>query len=127
MNNKEYVKNNFFKLIEERNDNYGCVVRIFNRNEGIGKIPFDLIEYIFQVYPIYSRGDIHWVCGNCDKGVFDAVLVINSSKEVVNVYVCGILRRPFTKEAQKEYEKYFINDINYRLTTSFDNHYENKV
>ena len=97
MDKKEYVKNNFFKLIEERNDKYGCVVRIFNRNEGIGNIPSDLIEYIFQVYPIYSRGDIHWLCDNCDKGVFEAVLVINSSKEVVNVYVCGILRRPFTK------------------------------
>ena len=127
MNKKEYVKNNFFQLGEKKNNNYNCIVKIFNRNEGIGKIPSELIEYIYQAYPICSQGDIHWRCGNCDNGKFDAVLVINSSKDVVNVYVCGILRRPFTKESQTEYEKYFINDINYRLTKSFDNHYDSKI
>lgn len=124
MNKKEYVKNNFHKIAEEMSESYGCVVRVFNRNEGIGEIPSELIDYAFKVYPINSQGDIHWVCGNCDMGIFDAVLVINSSKDVVNVYVCGILRRPFSKEEQTEYENYFRNDINYRLTTSYDNHYE---
>lgn len=120
MNKREYVKTNF-SLLEEKMCNYGCVIRIFNRNEGIGDIPSELIDYIYQSYPIYSQGDITWNKGNCDNGTFDAVLVINSDKKSVNVYICGILRRPFSKEDQEEYEKYFIEDLNYRLTTTFDN------
>ena len=126
MNKKNYVKENF-SLLTEKESNYGCMIRVFNRNEGIGDIPSELIDYIYQSYAINSQGDIHWTKGNCDLGLFDAVMVINSSTKIVNVFICGILRRPFSDEDQKEYEKYFQNDINYRLTTSFDNHYVYKV
>ena len=121
MNKQVYVEENF-RFVEEMDSEYKCKVRIFTRKNGIGDIPQDLKSYIYSVYPIYSKGDIHWTKGNCDKGVFDAVLVIHSSKTCVDVYICGILRRPFTIEDQEEYEDYFVNDIDYRLTKSFDNH-----
>lgn len=121
MNKSKYVKENF-QLLEEKESNYGCKVRIFNRKSGIGEIPEELKRYIYDVYPIYSQGDIHWSKGNCDMGIFDAALVIHSSLKCVDVYICGILRRPFTGEDQNEYEKYFTEDIEYRLTKVFDNH-----
>lgn len=121
MNKPNFVKANFH-LVEEKECDYGCKVRIFNRNNGIGELPEKLKNYIYDVYPILSMGDIHWTNGNCDMGVFDAVLVIHSSLKYVDVYVCGILRRPFTGEEQNEYEKYFTEDIEYRLTKVFDNH-----
>lgn len=121
MNKSKFVKENFH-FVEEKESNYGCKVRIFNRNNGIGELPEKLKNFIYDVYPRHSMGDIHWTKGNCDKGIFDAVLVIHSSSKYVDVYVCGILRRPFTEEEKDEYEKYFTEDIEYRLTKVFDNH-----
>lgn len=127
MDKSKFTKENF-RLVEERKDcTYDCKVRIFTRNKGIGELPDRLKKYIYDVYPIYSTGDIHWVKGNCDKGSFDAVLVIHSTKDCVDVFVCGILRRPFTDEEANEYEKYFKEDINYRLTKIYDNKYESEI
>ena len=121
MNKRRYVKENFH-LVEGRDCEYGCKIRIFNRNNGIGELPEELKKFIYDVYPRHSMGDIHWTKGNCDKGVFDAVLVIHSSPKYVDVYVCGILRRPFTQNDFDKYNLYFTADINYRLTNVFDNH-----
>lgn len=121
MDKKKYVKENF-RLLEEKDCSYGCKVRIFTRNNGIGEIPNKLKEFIYSQYPILSTGDIHWTKGNCDLGIFDEVSVIHATSKFVDVYICGILRRPFTIEEQDEYEKYFTEDIEYRLTKVFDNH-----
>lgn len=123
MNKRLFVKENF-RFVEEKVCDYGCKVRIFTRNNGIGEIPQELKDYIYSMYPNRCLGDIPWTKGNCDMGVFDAVLVLNSSEKVVDVYVCGILRRPFVEEERLEYERYFTEDIDYRLERAFDNHYK---
>lgn len=124
MNKRQFTKLNFHLLEERKDYTYDCKVRIFTRNEGIGEIPDSLKNYIYMVYPNYSRGDIPWAKGNCDKGIFDAALVIHSTRNCVDVFICGILRRPFTTEEANEYENYFKEDINYRLTKIYDNKYE---
>lgn len=126
MNKRQFTKLNFHLLEERKDCTYDCKVRIFTRNEGIGEIPDSLKNYIYMVYPNYSRGDIPWVKDNCDKGIFDAALVIHSTRNCVDVFICGILRRPFTTEEANEYENYFKEDINYRLTKIYDNKYESK-
>lgn len=123
MNKKNYVEENF-RLLEAKEGEYKSVVRIFTRNRGTGEIPEKLKSYIYNLYSAYVIGDIPWIKGNCDMGEFDAVLAIHPDKGLVDVYVCGILRRPFTDKECKEYEEYFHQDIEYRLTKAFDNHYK---
>lgn len=122
MNKQNYAKENF-RLLEEKDVN-NCKVRIFTRIKGIGEIPDKLKDYIYNMYHLYIMGDIPWIRSNCDMGDFDAVLAIHPNKDSVDVYVCGILRRPFTDKEVKEYEKYFLEDIEYRLSKVFDNHFK---
>lgn len=122
MNKKQFVAENF-RLLEENNPAEGRRIRIFTRFSGIGEIPQALKDYIFDTYSTLFSDDSGWKRGNCDMGVFDAVLALHSSKKYIDVYVCGIIRRPFTDEESDQYELYFSGSLNYRLATTFDNHY----
>ena len=121
----QYVKENFH-LLEEKETVCGSMVRIFIPKKGMGKIPDSFKDYIYEYYSNDFVSNNRWTKGNCDMGIYDAVYVTHLSKTCVEVYICGIIRKPWTEEESNQYELYFTKSINYRLSTVFDNHSNEK-
>ena len=73
-----------------------------------GTTPEEMKEYVTGVsLGCYDdRGYPSWDCGNPDYGRWDAFCVFRYLAGRTDVYVCSILRRPFTDDQQKFYEKH---------------------
>ena len=67
-------------------------------------------------------GGPKWTGGNYDAGIFDALMVRCYQKNRMDVYICAILRRPFTEEEANRYETIFLEDLKYRMSHIYDNH-----
>lgn len=63
-----------------------------------------------------------WVTNNPDHGVWDLETVIRMDykKQQVDIYVCAMLIRPFSQEAQKHYEERMGFDVWDRLLLMWD-------
>ena len=72
------------------------------------ELPEEMKEYVTGVsLGCYDdRGYPSWDCGNPDYGRWDAMVVFRYLSTRTDVYVCSILRRPFTEEQRKFYEKH---------------------
>lgn len=72
------------------------------------ELPEEMKEYVTGVsLGCYDdRGYPSWDCGNPDYGRWDAFCVFRYLAGRTDVYVCSILRRPFTDDQQKFYEKH---------------------
>ena len=68
---------------------------------------------------IVSSGK-NWSVNNVDNGNFDAMLVACVSKKRVEIFICSLLCRPFSDDAQKIYESLFDLPLLDRLNTRFD-------
>lgn len=97
-------------------------LRVF-AHKGMRELPEDLIEY-YEGRWWYSVGG--WHCGNPDFGKWDAFVVTQTTSSCRNVYVCGILVRPFTDDERREYEATFADKfgITKRLLAFYDNRAE---
>lgn len=116
-----------FTLLESRESKLGYTVNIFVPKEGMEEVPEDLVErYLNADYDYYDivhdPEGVRWSGGNHDMGVYDALVVKHFTRKAVDIYVCDILRRPFTEEEAAKYESIFMKGLRYRLTHIFDNH-----
>lgn len=104
---KEFVEENY-TLVQSVETQWNGTVKIYKAN-CMKDIPLDLIGYItgcFNGYwGLYGIGRLFF--HNCDWGTFDATFTIErKSKNLFNVYINAILRRPFTEEQRKKYERF---------------------
>lgn len=74
----------------------------------------------FTNMPNIVSGGKNWNANNIDNGNFDAMLVACISQKRVEIYICSLLCRPFSDDAQKLYESLFDLSLLDRLNTRFD-------
>ena len=116
-----------FRLLKSVKKECGITVNIHVPKEGMGELPEQLVSYILDKDIEYQGvcndpEHIRWGGGNCDMGIFDALMAKHYTKKKVDVYVCAILRRPFDKEDSETYGQIFLKDLKFRMTHIFDNH-----
>ena len=58
-------------------------------------------------FGLYHDDKVHWTTGNPDTGLYDAQTVVCSDphRKCVDIYVCSLLMRPFSREAYQHYEE----------------------
>ena len=74
----------------------------------------------FTNMPNIVSSSKNWNSNNIDNGNFDAMLVACVSQKRVEIYICSLLCRPFSDDAQKVYESLFDLSLLDRLNTRFD-------
>ena len=119
-----------YRALESRVVGEGITVTIHVPIDGMGEIPEQLKKYNYEKIAFeygHMNGNIHrdlWTGGNHDAGVYDALMVRHYHGTRVDIYVCAILRRPFTEDERDAYEKLFEHRLDVRLLRVFDNHFK---
>ena len=70
------------------------------------KLPAWHMQTIMRCYSnMHVRTNACWSTGNYDAGLFDAQLTIyqDPHRKVTDIYICSLLMRPFSIEAQEHY------------------------
>lgn len=110
---KQFVKENYvldFTVQGSCNgkDDNDVPINVY-RPKFMKALPEELKDYVLSnSQGCYSDMSNHpsWDCGNPDYGRWDAFCVFRYLAGRTDVYVCSILRRPFTDDQQKFYEKH---------------------
>ena len=74
----------------------------------MGKLPARYMQSLMRGYGnMHVRTNACWSTGNYDAGLFDAQLTIyqDPHRKVTDIYICSLLMRPFSIEAQEHYGK----------------------
>lgn len=74
-------------------------------------------ESLCSDYPV--RG-LRYGVGNPDWGEFDALVVIGRHGWITELYVCSIIVRPFSEEADKYYSEHWPSEPAKRLAVMWD-------
>ena len=125
MTRKQIIERDYEQRAELKKDFY--TVRLFAHKE-MGDIPIsDLLDCYELDYCSYSQMS-HWKMGNPDYGRWDAYTVLHKTKSYFDVYVCGILVRPFSEDEHKAYDECHFKafPVTKRLLTFYDNRINKK-
>lgn len=110
------------------------LVRLWKPKQ-MGRLPaYDMLEmmrhaaiYLYQYHDPKiiigpKDGGAVWVTGNPDHGAWDMQVTrrMDYRRSQVDVYVCALLVRPFSHEAQKHYEERMGLDVWDRMTLMWD-------
>ena len=126
LNRKEFINQNYM-LVHEVAGEDDIYPRIsIYKAKVMQDLPTQLIDYLVNYHNIcnvYLGKKTDW--GNCDWGVFDAFYtsyfyVKKGIITHVKIYVNAILRRPFTIEQQRNYEKIGTFDEPKRIYLIYD-------
>ena len=108
---KQFVKENYvldFTVQGSCNGkDYNDVPMYVYRPKFMKELPKELRDYVKSDHGSYEElGRPSWDGHNPDYGRWDAFCVFRYLAGRTDVYVCSILRRPFTDDQQKFYEKH---------------------
>lgn len=80
-----------------------------------------MYENVKEIRGPKDRGAV-WITGNPDHGAWDMEIVMRMDykKQTVDIYICALLMRPFSQEAQKHYEARMGFDVWDRLLLMWD-------
>jgi hypothetical protein len=131
MRREQVIKDDYEKrVVEERDNTCGSphVLRVF-AHKGMGELPEELIAHFRSEMLIVNEFTRHWATGNPDYGTWDAYTVQHYHGQYYDVYVCGIIVRPWTEEEQDAYEAAYMSSdvrgggisISKRLQSFYDN------
>ncbi len=110
LSRKWLILEHYIQTAEEVMD--GATVRLW-KPKTMDRLPaYDMRSIMCHYHDEYKRWYRHEknvkVCtGNPDHGLFDAQTVIfhDPHRQCVDIYICALLMRPFSREAQDHYEK----------------------
>ncbi len=106
---KQFVEENYVLDFTVQGTNNGkdydnVPINVY-RPKFMRELPKELREYIDDRGSYEEVGHPCWDGGNADYGAWDAFCAFRYLSRRTDVYVCSILRRPFTDDQQKFYEK----------------------
>ena len=117
MTRKEIIESRYELREQRKFGNY--TLRVF-AHKGMGNLPSKLVSHYSDYWHYCGTG---WYRSNPDFGRYDVTAVVQRTAKCCNVYVCGILVRPFTEGERLKYESECLKfqGVTDRLMAFFDN------
>lgn len=84
--------------------NNGITVKLW-KPKTMGKLPARYMRGAMEYYGRCSEAKALWTTGNWDAHLYDTQLAIyeNPKHKIVDIYICSLLIRPFSQEADVHY------------------------